>query len=250
MRTHQKHLRVYVDGFDLSGQSRSVGALAQTFAAEPDAALTDECKNILIGQGEVTAGAINTFLTNDADGAHALLKNGFGVRDILIAIGANAEPKAGDHVFAWTFEESEYKAEGGAGFVAATVTPGGSSQFAPLDYSKPWGRLLHAKSAESEANDALGVDFGSASSAGGIFVYHLLSSDGTVTLKAQHADTNNDAEFEDITGATSGAISATVTPKSGNLPLAVDEAIKRYVRWQVEFGTALTATFVVAFIKN
>lgn len=250
MRTHQKHLRVYVDGLDLSGYTRSVGVLSQSFAAEPDAALTDECKNILVGQGEVTAGVINAFLSNDANGAHALLKNGFGTRDLLIAIGANAEPKDGDNVFAWTFEESEYKAEGGAGFVAATLTPGGSSQFAPLDYSKPWGKLLHAKSAEIAVNDALGIDFGAVPSNGGIFVYHLLSSDGTVTLKAQHAATNADAEFSDIPGATSGSITAEVTPKSGNVPLAVDETIKRYVRWQIELGTALTATFVVAFVKN
>jgi hypothetical protein len=73
---------------------------------------------------------------------------------------------------------------------------------------------------------------------------------GTVTLKAQEADTNSDGDFGDITDATSGSITAAVSPKSGMIALDADASIKRYLRWQLAFGTANTATFACAFIRN
>jgi len=250
-RTHNKHLRAYVDGVDLSGYSRQVGALAWTFGAEPDASFTDESKNIVMGQCDIQAGTLNAFLDSDAAGLYTLGSSGNGTRNLMVAIGANAAPAQGDHVFAWKFEQTSYAVEQGSGFVSATVPFGGASYASTLTYKRPWGRLLHAKGAETEVNAATGIDdIGASSALGGIFVYHLFSSDGTVTLKVQDAATNADGSFADLSGATSGSIDATSAPLHGMIALGTTATVRRYLRWQLAFGTATGATFACAFIRN
>ena len=251
MRTHNKHIRAFMNGVDVSGYTRAVGSLDWSFGAEPDAAVTDEVKNILIGQGDIQAGGYSAFLDNDAAGLFTLASAGTQTINYMVAIGTNAAPVAGNPVFAWKFEQTSYSAEAGAGFVAVTVPLGGASYASTLTYKKPWGILLHANGAETGANTAVGIDdLGAASALGGIFVYHLLSSDGTVTLTAQDATANLDGSFAAITGATSGSIDASAAPKSGMIALGTGSAVRRYLRWQLAFGTASTATFTAAFIRN
>lgn len=251
-RTHQKHVRAYVDGLDMSGYSRQVGALSWMFAAEPDASFTDGSKNILIGQPEINAGTLNTFMDNTAAvSPHVNLNTGTGTRNVMVAIGANAAPVAGDPVFAWKFEQSAYSVEQGSGFVTVSIPIGAASYASTLTYSKPWGVLLAPMAARTAASTATGIDdIGAASALGGIFVYHASSSDGTFTLTAEEASSNLNASFAAITGATSGSIDASVTPKSGMIALSATAAIKRYLRFQLALGTASTVTFTSAFIRN
>lgn len=249
-RTHNKHVRVYVNGYDLSGYSRQIGPLAQVFDASADAAMSDGCKNVTIGQADIQAGTLNAFLDSDTAGLYALSSSGTGTKNLLVAIGQSAAPAAGDPVFAWKMEQTAYTAEGGGGFVAATLPFGGASYASTLTYSKPWGVLLHASGAETAVNTATGLDGTAQTTAGGIFVYHLLSSNGTVTLKAQDASTNTNPSFSDLSGATSGEIDATTTPASGMIALSTGATVKRYTRWQLVFGTATTATFVAALIRG
>ena len=255
-RTHSKHTRLYADGVDISGYSRSVGTLGWVFDAEPDAAFTDQVKNILIGKCDIQAGAISAFMDNDPAGLHALAGTGtndHGTRNVMIAIGANAAPVQGDNVFAWKFEQTSYQVEQGGGFVAVTIPLGGASSQGVLNYKKPWGKLLHAKGTETAVNSAVGIDDYGATppSLGGIFIYHCHSSiGGNITLKAQEADTNVDGSFGDITGATSGLIDASAAPKHGMIAIATTYALKRYLRWQVVFDVGTSATFTAAFIRN
>lgn len=247
-RTHLKHYRVYVNGIDFSGQSRTIGALAHTFEVSPEAAMTDEVQNIVTGRADIQAGTLSAFLENDASALFA--NQAQTTRNLLVAIGANATPVAGDNVFAWKFEDTGYMAEQGTGFVAATLPFGGASYASPLTYKTPWGKLLHAKGTETDVNSSVGIDYNGASSAlGGIFIYHLHSSDGTVTLKVQDAATNTDGNFSDLSGATSGSITAAVTPQSGMIALGTTATVRRYLRWQLAFGTATGATFTCAFIR-
>lgn len=259
-RTHNKHLRVFVDGVDISGYSRSVGALNWVFDAEPDAAITDAVKNILIGKCDIQAGPISAFLDNDTAGLYVLAGKagaGTGTRNLMISIGANAAPAKGDNVFAWKMEQTDYSVEQGSGFVAVNIPFGGSSSQGTLVYKKPWGHLLLPKTDLTSAatNTATGIDdLGASSALGGIFVYHVLTSNGTLTLTAEDAATNVDGDFVTSTldtVATSGLLTtAAVTPKHGMIALATDRAVLRYLRWQIVWGTATTATVTVAFIRN
>ena len=260
-RTHNKHIRVFVDGVDISGYARSVGALNWAFDAEPDAAITDAVKNILIGKCDIQAGPISAFLDNDTAGLYVLAGKaaaGKGTRNLMVSIGTNAAPAKGDNVFAWKMEQTDYSVEQGSGFVAVNIPFGGSSSQGTLVYKKPWGHLLLPKTDLTSAggvNTGTGIDdIAGTSALGGIFVYHLTASNGNLTLKAEDADgTNIDADFAASTldtVATSGLIDASVSPKHGMVALSSTLAIKRYIRYQVAWGTATTATFTVAFIRN
>jgi hypothetical protein len=371
-RIHNKHLRVYVNGSDISGYARTVGTLGWSFDAEPDAAITDPVKNILIGKCDIQAGPISAFLDTAATrfyslGANVILNGTFaadtnwtkgtnwtisstaiatsvtsgvleatvhpltvgkvylvtytitvssgdvaiqdgtgngtarsaagtyeelftaantgfqfyspsggftgtidnvsakeystgldatnGAKDVMVAIGTNAAPAMGDYVFAWQMEQTAQQVEQGSGFVAVSIPFGGASSQSTLTYKRPWGRLLAPYDTRTAVNAETGLDDIAASSAlGGVFVYHLYSSDGGVTLSVEDADTNTDGTFagSDLDAvATSGIITAAVIPKSGHIALATDRAVKRYLRWQLAFeaGTT-TATFCCAFIRN
>jgi hypothetical protein len=248
-RTHLKHCRVYVNGVDLPGYTRTFGPLAWMFGAEPDAALTDGSKNVLIGQADIQAGALNAFLDNDTAGLFA--NKAQGTKNLMVVIGANAAPVAGNPIFAWEFEDTGYVLEQGGGFVAANVPFGGASYASKLTYKRPWGVLLGPKATWTEASTAVGIDDNGASSAlGGIFVYHLFSSDGTVTLKVQDAATNTDGNFADLSGATSGSITAAVTAQSGMIALGTTATVRRYLRPQIALGTATTLVAAFGFIRN
>ena len=251
-RTHSKHVRIFINGVDLSGYSRNVGELSWEFAAQPAAAYTDECSNIVPGIANIQAGPINAFLDADTAGLFNLMSAGGLVSDVMIPIGINAAPAAGNPVFAWEFAEAAYMAEGGGAFVNANVSLSPSYCLASLTYNKPWGYLLHAKGAETAVNAGAGIDdYGAATALGGVFCYQLFTSNGTITLKAQDASINSDANFADLTGATSGVLaSAAVTPKYGMVALTATQAVKRYLRWQIVLGTATTATFALSFIRR
>ena len=253
-RTHLKHWRVYTDGVDLSGYSRNIGALNWSFESQPEAALTDAVKNMIMGKCDIQAGPINAFLDNDAAGAFALAGTGandHGTRNVMVVMGANAAPAAGDNIFAWQFEQTSYQVEPGAGFVVANIPLGGASYASTLTYKKPWGFLLHAKGAETAVNTATGLDDNAAATTlGGMFIYHIFTSNGTVTVKAQDAATNSDGSFADITSATSGSVDASAAPKHGMIALGTTSTIRRYTRWQIVLGTATTVTFASALIRN
>jgi hypothetical protein len=255
MRTHLKYCRAYVSGYDVSGNSRSFGTLGYGFDNTPDASLTDDCKNIVNGQMTIQVDPLNAFLapeTSPAIGSHELLKSGAGTHTYTIAYGALAVPAQGDFIFSTPTEQASYKSEG----VAVNIGWGGptsTNTLQALGFGCPFGRLLHAKSAVTAVNSAIGIDDYGATppSLGGIFVYHLFSSDVSVTLTVEDSDTNSDAAFT-ASGAiaTSGSITAAVTPKHGMVATSATLAVKRYLRWQIAFGSAGTATFLCGFHRR
>lgn len=248
-RINDKFTRVYMDGVDVSGYARTVGSLGWDYEFQPDRAFTDQCLNVIAGRADITAGGFSSFLDNDTAGVFALAKS-VATRNYMVTYGTNAVAVAGDPMFAWQFEQANYKAEGGNGFVAVGADLSNASYASTLTYSKPWGFVLHAKGIETAVNTAVGLDdLGAASALGGIFVYQLFSSNGTITLKAQDAATNTNPSFSDLSGATSGSIDASVTPKSGMVALGTTAAVRRYMRWQIVLGTATTATFALGFIR-
>jgi len=249
-RTHTKHLRAYINGVDLSGYSRSIGALGAMAEVSPDSAWTDTVKNVILGQSTIQVGNLSTILDNDTAGAFVNLSSGVGQKNIVFPIGINAAPVNGNPMFAWQMEQTTYTGEQGDGFVSANIIFGGSN-YNLLNYKKPWGFIIHAKGTETAVNTATGQDDnGAASSLGGLFVYQLFSSDGTVTLKAQDAATNTNVSFADLTGATSGVIDASLTPQSGIVQLSTTATVRRYTRWQIVLGTATTVTFFMGLIRN
>lgn len=247
-RTVLKNSRFYMDGYDFSGYSRQFGPLSWTFATDEQAALTDNVKNSLLGHATITPTVLNAFLDNTAtSGLHVIANAANAARTVMIPIGIRAEPAAGDPVFCGIYEQTDYMMEGGE-TVFATINFGNWDAANRISYQKPWGRLLHAKGAETGANSATGgVDNGAASTAGGYFVYQVFSGNGTATLSVD--DSADDSSYSALSGATSGSIDCS-SVKYGIVALGTTATVKRYLRWQLALGTATTVTFATAFVRG
>lgn len=250
-RINDKFTRLYNNGVDISGYANAIGSLDWMYASSPNAAFSDQVFNAIAGRPTISAGTINAFLDNDTAGLFNQVKTATDNYNLMVAFGTNAVSVAGDPFFAWKFEQTDFQVGGGEGFLPVTIPVGNASYSGVLTHSKPWGVILHPSGAETAVNTAIGIDDRGASSAlGGIFVYHLLSSNGTVTLKVQDAATNTNPNFADLSGATSGSIDASSTPTSGMIALSTTATVRRYLRWQLVLGTATTCTFVCGFIRD
>lgn len=254
MRTNQKFTRVYVNGYDVSGNSSDIGTVGNTFDAPLVEAYSDAVKNTVIGQGNVVCGPINAFLSPNSGSSIsdiATSGSGQGTYDIMIPFGIQAEPVVGVPVFCAKMENGEFTS-GGKDVVSINLAFPDSSYAGVNNYDCSFGYLVHAKGAETGANTAVGtIDAGSATAFGGVMYYQLFSSDGTVTLSIDDSATNaNNAAFSALSGATSGSIDASAAPKSGAVALVKTATVRRYLRWQLALGTANTATFAIAFIRG
>jgi len=249
-RTTQRWLRFYADGYDLSGYLRKVETLKCEFDAPTDAALLDEVRNALADQVSLGVGSLNGFFDNTATLGLHVVASGAGVkRVVMVVFGIRAEPVNGDPAYVGEFTQLGYQAQEDGGRIVASIPFGEANAVAAaIAYVNPWGVLLHAKGAETAINSSTGVDdAGAATTRGGYLCYQLFSSNGTVTLKVQHAEVNANGSFADLSGATSGSINASVTPTAGIVALGNTATVRRYLRWQLVFGTATTATFALSF---
>ncbi len=253
-RLNPKYTRIYVNGYDLSGDARDAGTRGYKAEMPLVFAYSDDVFNTVPGKVSIECGPLNAFLspmTSGSTGSFELLKAGTGTFDIMIPDGIQAVPAVGCPVFCAKMEEGEFTANG-EGVIGINVAFPNASYSAIKTYDLPFGLLIHAKGTETGANTAIGtIDNGAASSKGGVFCYQLFSSNGTVTLSVDDSATNlNNAAFAALSGATSGSIDASTTPKSGMVALGTTATVRQYLRWQLAFGTANTATFALGFIRG
>ena len=227
----------------MSGYTRDAGTLSHVYDAIQDACLTDSVKNVLLGQPTITCGPINATFDNTAtSGMHVLHATPEGQDYVCVAIGAGAAPAAGNPFFAWYLYQKSYNAVEGNGFLSATLEYEPSTGF--VTYGKPWGTIILPLTAKSAANSANnGVDNTAETTNGGIFYYHATGGDdSTITLTLEDSDDNGSTDaWAAVTGATSGVINPVTTPAVGMVNLAVDQTIKRYVRWQLDITGGATA---------
>jgi len=249
-RTVLKHSRAYVDGYDMSGYTRSFGPLEVAFDEHGETALTDGVKNVLPGNARISMGTLNGIFDNTAtSGLDVIMNAGTGTRDVMLPIGFRAAPAAGDPAFCGQFEQLGYMEEG-EGMLTVSIPFGmASAESTTLLYDKAWGLLLHANSAETGANSTAGegIDNGAATALGGIFVYQVFSGDGTATLSVD--DSADDSSYSALSGATSGELDMS-NVQSGMVALAVDATVKQYLRFQIALNGASTVTFASAFIRG
>lgn len=247
-RTTLNNWRVYVDGYDMSGYSRSFGPLATTFDEGVDDAVTLPVKAALVSNAQVGMGTLNGLFDNTATSGLHVIMSGAGVeRDVMIPAGIQAAPVNNDPVFCGTFTQLGYMGEPDNNPVYATIPFSGASPNSPVLMYKPWGALLHAKAARTAANTATGLDQLASSTKGGWMMYQVFAGNGTAALKVQHASTNSDGSFSDL--ISSGTIACT-SPIAGAVALSTGATVNRYVRWQIALGTATSVTFAIAFIRG
>lgn len=255
-RTLNKHSRVYVSGFDLSGFSRMVGPLEITHEeADMTVDMSDTVKSYLRNRTHVNLGMLNALLDNTpTTGIHDVLKSSGGSRTVIVAKGIRTAPAAGDPAFGGTFIHKAYQVESPGGAVVLTIPwSGWAVNATSLDYAHPWGTLIHANGAETAANTAnSGIDNpeAGATALGGFFVYQVLAAAGSSTMTATLSvdDSANNSSWLALSGATSGSIACNVR-SAGMVALGTADAVRRYLRWQISLGTATSVTFVSAFMR-
>lgn len=250
--TNPKWGRAYINGLDCSGVFRDLGEFGVAFNAPQDMALADRVMNVTLGRADITAGPISSMLSPGTAGPLELLIGAAQTLYYMRAWGIGAEPTVGDPMAAWVFNQSDFKHASGDGFDTFTLAAMQASPLQPTGYSNPFGILTHGKTAETAANTAIAtLDAGASSALGGIFWWQVLSSDGTVTVSLDDSATNaNNAAFAALSGATSGSVDASSTPKYGFAQLSATATVRRYLRWQIALGTATTATFVSGFVRR
>lgn len=248
-RTTLRNWRVFVDGYDLSGFSRSFGPLATTFEEGVDDALSLNVKGIMPGSATIMMGTLNGVFNNTAtSGLHAVMKGAGVKRNVLLACGIQAAPANNDPCFVGQFEQLGYYGDPAANPVTATIPFGNVSALAAsLGYARPWGALLHANAARTAANTATGLDQLASSALGGYMMYQITAGNGTAAIKVQHAASNLDGSFADL--LSTGTISCS-SPTSGVIALARTATVNRYVRWQLALGTATSVTFAIGFVRG
>lgn len=251
-RTHSRWDRIFVGGYDLSGQARKVGPLSLEYDAANLTALADPVLGYLPNTAAVNVGAINSVFSNTATtGIHALLSTAGVKRVVTVARGIRAVPALGDPAFAGEFTQGEYSiADDGGGMVVNLPFQGWADDAASLLFASPWGAVLFANTARTAANSSTGYDRGVVSTAGGGFlVYHVTASSGaghTATIKVQDSDTNVDANFDDLSGATTGVITVTAGV-SGLVAISPTATVRQFIRGQLVFGTATSITPVLSW---
>jgi len=255
-RTVSKHSRFYASGYDLSGYTRSFGPLMHEYDTAEEAALTDQVKGALPSHANLSPGTLNGFFDNTATSGLHVVASGAGVeRVVMCPIGIRAAPIAGDPVYVGQFVQTGYTAETDPNWVYANVPFGMASTLSTTRgaYSKPWGVLLHASAAQTDVNSSAGIDDnGAATDYGGYLCYQIFSvvGAGTVTINVQDATANNDGDFGDLTGATSGAIAHGSVPAAAIVALGTTATVKRYLRWQIVLDTITSVTFALSFTRS
>jgi len=247
-RTNNKWTRVYIGGYDLSGNARQIGPLALTYDEADMTTLADEVKCVLPAHAQVSLGTLNAVLDNSTSGIHTVLSSPGQMQCVMVAIGMAAEPAQGNPVFVGEFEQSGYNSEQSGGVYVSAPFESSSVRGNVVEYENPFGVLLRPKTATTATNNATGVDdYGAATSFGGYMTYQVFAGNGTATIKVQHASTNTDASFADLSGCTTGVINCS-TPSAGCIATTLrTTTVNRYIRWQIVFGTATSVTFALGF---
>lgn len=258
-RTVQKHYRLYVDGYDLSGFSRSIGPFGLEYDESELTTWTDSTKGYLPNHCHISLGTYNAVFDNTATtGIHALLGTAGIKRTALIAMGIRGAPAAGDPCFGGQFTHGGYQPLDDSGALTVTIPwQGWASDATTLLFASPFGQLLHASGAETAANTAIGYDNPTElnTTKGGYMVYQVLTSSlatHTATLSIDDCDeaaANLNANFAPLSGATTGVITVKAGV-SGIVALAPTATVRRYLRWQILLGTATSVTFALAFMRG
>lgn len=259
-RTKHKWWRVYENGYDISGYSRTIGPLGVTYdEADLTAHMSDTVKGYLPNGAQTSAGTLNAVFDNTATvGLHALMAAAGVIKTLLVPIGIRAAPAAGDPCFGGQFLDGAYQLSDDGGAVTVNVPFNGwAGDATSLLYNNPFGILLHENVARTEAvgvnvSDGFDNPTGGATTKGGFFLYQVFAGDGTATLSVDDGTSAINADMDPLAGATTGVINCAV-PSAGII-IPTTQTIRQFVRWQIDFnaggGTATTVTFASAFFRR
>ena len=253
-RTVSKYNRLYLgnstNGLDLSCNTMSVGEAGVDFDMDAQAAYCWDVKGALPDRGNLTLGPVNMSINAGTAELHDAMVALEGSQiAACLAVGIREAPTYGSPAFLWQGSLKSYVSAPAGGMVMATATLSGDNAETNLYYSKPWGVVVHPLASATAGNTATAgtiIDNGAASTNGGYLFYDYTvldgSLDGAVAILEESADAS--------TWSTLILQPAITAPAAGIIQLAPGSTVKRYLRWQLGFDAATTATFFTAFVRG
>jgi hypothetical protein len=229
-----------------------LGPLLFEYEVDPRAMLSEEIRGSLPGLCQHGIGSVNGVLDNTATvGLHELATGAGVTRKIMIPVGIQAAPAMGDPVYCAILSQLGYQGVPEAHTVTVSIPFGMPSVATNQVYDKPWGVLLHAKEAATDANTAnTNVNNGAASSKGGYLIYHIFSVTGEGTAEISVDDSSNGTTWTALSGATSGSLAHTAMPCAGVVELGATATVKQYLRWQLALTDITSLTFALGFVRG
>lgn len=252
-RTLKRWTRFYMDGYDLSNYIAELGPLQCAFEEDPLSMLGESVQGSLPGFVMQGIGMVNgVFDSTVTSGLHVIANGAGQARTLMIPIGIQGEPAADDNVYCTVLQQLGYHGAPAGKTVMANIPFGMPDVATGLNYSKPWGKMVHVNGAETAENEAAGIDGAAATTAGGYMAYQVFAcaGEGTVVITVEDASTNSDANFGALSGATTGELAHSAIPCAGIVQLATTATVKRYLRWQIALTDITSVTFALAFVRG
>ncbi len=235
--------RIYVGGYDLSGDARSFGSLDNGYEEADMTGWSEAQRNVLAAGGRMVGIRAFQALMNDLAGQSLpILQNAGVVERVSLHLGSLAEPAIGDPAYLMPAVQMGDRVtwDGGAAALQGDFLPQGGIASPNID--QPWGHVLYPKTALAATTNGASINNGAASTKGGYALLHILaSSGGSWTFKVQHS-TNDVAWVDLITFTANGS---TITSELGS----VAGTINQYARFQATRVSG-TVTVLCSFARN
>jgi hypothetical protein len=233
------NVRLYVSGYDLSGDANSLSAVGYTNEQYEVTTLDLSATARLLGKVDGTL-AVNGYFDNAANKIHAVLSGNSGkipTADVNVLVPLSST--AGDPCYGLVAKEAEYNTERSD---SGPVTV--YSSFAANGYAPQFGEMIttHQDTASSGTVNSAVVDSGASSSNGASGFLQVFSvASGTPTIKVQHA-TSSGGTYTDLVSFTA------VTDRTSEYKEATG-TVNRYLRYNVT-GTYSNVVFAVGLSRS
>jgi hypothetical protein len=185
----QRHMRLYVGGIDLSGDSRTFGTADNTFEFVDLTGWDQTVRNGLAdGMPQVGLRGYVAHLNDTATtGSHTVLSDSDNADRLSLLFGGGGAPAIGDPAYLLPSVQISDTAsiDSGASILTADFLVDSRQYIAA---SRPWGVTLHPDTSLSSTTSASSVDNEGSSSAGARANLHVtVSSGGTWAFTIEHS---------------------------------------------------------------
>ena len=238
--------RIYVSGYDLSGDARTFGSLDNSFAEVDFTGWSEAVRNYLADGHRVVGVRGFQALMNDTSGrAFDRLKAANTAGRLSICFGGGGEPSAGDPAYHLPSIQmmAPQGLDGSAAAITADFIPDARQVSTLTD--NPMGVVLRGPTSMSStvtASSSNSHDNGGATTSGWSAILHVLStSSGNFAFKIRHS--SDDSSWSDLGTFTANGSAVTSELLTGS------GTVNRYVAFNAA-RTAGTVTVVVTFARN
>ena len=242
-----KGARMYVGGYDLSGDQMGIGSLLNSFGEVDLTAWDETCKNYISdGVRQVGIRGFKAFMNDNTSKSMTSLKNNPAASVVTLAIGSGGSaPAASDMAYILPpVQVSDLASfESSVGILTADFIPDQSQYDA--DYGTPWGRVLYPLTSIGTTTTGTIVNFGAAGTTGYTAILQVTAtSSGDFAFIIEQSATGSYGGEED-TLVTFSADGSAITSEF----TAVSGAVKQYQRFKAT-RTAGTISVFCAIALN